>query len=69
MASQIAAGVPFKAMAKHLLGFFTGIPGARAFRRELSAHMFRDGAGVDVLEHALTASGLSHSYPTADTGT
>ena len=31
-----AAGVPLKSIARHLLGLFNGLPGARAWRRALS---------------------------------
>ena len=40
-------------MTRHLMGAFHGIPGARAFRRHLSEHGVRPGAGVSVLEDAL----------------
>lgn len=55
MQAQIDGGEPFKAMAKHLLGYFTGIRGARAFRRALSTSMFRDGVGIELLDRALDA--------------
>ena len=40
-------------MTRHVLGLFQGIPGARAWRRHLSEHAHRRGAGVEVLEAAL----------------
>jgi tRNA-dihydrouridine synthase A len=49
---QLAAGVPLHAMTRHLLGLFQGRPGARAWRRYLSEHAHREGAGVDVLLEA-----------------
>ncbi|MDZ7686099.1 MAG: tRNA dihydrouridine(20/20a) synthase DusA [Gammaproteobacteria bacterium] len=69
MARRIARGERFKDMARHLLGFFTGKRGARAFRRTLSEHMFRADADLDVLDNALVESGLAEAYPMADTGT
>src|SRR5690606_27997254 len=33
---QLAAGVPFRVLARPLLGMFTGMRGARGWRRELS---------------------------------
>ena len=36
-----------------MLGLFTGRPGARAWRRHLSEHATRDGAGPEVVEQAL----------------
>ena len=53
MARQKAEGVSIKHMARHLLGLFTGIPGARAFRRHLSTHMHRDDADLQVVDDAV----------------
>ncbi|MBO6657388.1 MAG: tRNA dihydrouridine(20/20a) synthase DusA [Pseudomonadales bacterium] len=53
MIEQEAKGTHVKHMAKHLLGLFTGIPGARAFRRHLSTHMYRDDAKVSVVDDAV----------------
>lgn len=39
MAEQQVRGVPLKAMAKHILNFFIGCPGAKNWRRHLSEHM------------------------------
>ncbi len=50
---ELAAGVPLKAMARHLLGLFNGLPGARAWRRHLSENAVRPAAGTDVIEAAL----------------
>jgi tRNA-dihydrouridine synthase A len=58
MTEQIASGTAVKYMAKHLLGFFTGHRGARAFRRYLSSHMFAADAGIEVLDDALAESGV-----------
>jgi tRNA-dihydrouridine synthase A len=46
-------GVPLNAMTRHMLGLFNGRPGARLFRRHLSEHATRAGAGVAVLRAAL----------------
>jgi tRNA-dihydrouridine synthase A len=46
-------GVPLNAMTRHMLGLFNGRPGARLFRRHLSEHATRTGAGVAVLRAAL----------------
>jgi len=48
-----AAGVPLKAMTRHILGLFNGLPGARAWRRHLSEEAVRDNAGLEVVEAAL----------------
>ncbi len=53
LADQICAeGHALHHLAQHLLGFFTGIPGARAYRRFLSTHMTALGANGDTLREA-----------------
>jgi tRNA-dihydrouridine synthase A len=54
MARELSAGTPLNAMTKHLLGLYNGIAGARAFRRHLSENAVKPGAGLDVVETALT---------------
>jgi len=51
--NQLQQGTPLHCMTRHVLGLFQGIPGARAWRRYLSEHAHRRGAGVEVLEAAL----------------
>jgi len=53
VAAQLRRGTPLQAMTRHVLGLFQGIPGARAWRRHLSEHAHRRGAGVEVLTAAL----------------
>ncbi|XOV89309.1 MAG: tRNA dihydrouridine(20/20a) synthase DusA [Pseudomonadota bacterium] len=65
----IADGHHFKHMAKHLLGYFTGCRGARAFRRYMSGHMFTEQADSSILERALAEAGLDESPTVARTGT
>lgn len=50
---QVASGVPVQRITRHLLGLFQGVPGARAWRRHLTLHAPRKGAGVSVVEDAL----------------
>ena len=50
---QRAAGERLNAVTRHMLGLFAGRPGARAWRRYLSEHGSRDGAGPEVVEAAL----------------
>ena len=50
---KFAEGVPLNAMTRHMLGLFNGRPGARLFRRYLSEHATRPGAGIDTLRAAL----------------
>jgi tRNA-dihydrouridine synthase A len=40
---QARAGVPLRAIARHMLGLFNGLPGARAWRRSLSLLRPSDG--------------------------
>ncbi|MCB1691377.1 MAG: tRNA dihydrouridine(20/20a) synthase DusA [Pseudomonadales bacterium] len=68
VATSVASGHHFKHMARHLLGFFTGERGARAFRRHLSQHMFNAGADASIIDDALAVSGLDRAPLTA-TGT
>lgn len=51
--AELRAGTPLHAMTRHLLGLFHGVPGARAWRRAISEHAHRRGAGLEVLEAAL----------------
>lgn len=50
---RLAAGTELKHIARHMLNLFAGQPGARQWRRYLSEHAHRPGAGVDVIEGAL----------------
>jgi tRNA-dihydrouridine synthase A len=47
-----AAGVPVKALARHTLGLFNGLPGARAWRRILSQTMHDPAAGPEIFAQA-----------------
>jgi tRNA-dihydrouridine synthase A len=51
--ARLAEGVPLHAMTRHVLGLFTGRKGARAWRRHLSTHAVKPGAGIEVLRAAL----------------
>jgi tRNA-dihydrouridine synthase A len=52
---ELAAGVPFNSISRHMLGLFAEQPGARAWRRYISEHAHREGAGSEVLVNALNA--------------
>jgi tRNA-dihydrouridine synthase A len=52
---QLATGVPFNSISRHMLGLFAGQPGARAWRRYISEHAHHDGAGSEILINALNA--------------
>ena len=51
-ARQVARGVPIKAITRHILGLFNGLPGARLWRRHLSETAHLPGAGPEVIEAA-----------------
>lgn len=53
IADHIAAGGRLHQITRHMLGLFTGRPGARGWRRVLSERANKPGAGLDVLDAAL----------------
>jgi tRNA-dihydrouridine synthase A len=55
MAARLEEGVGLHGMTRHMLGLFNGRPGARLWRRTLSEHAPRLGAGLEVLDAALEA--------------
>jgi tRNA-dihydrouridine synthase A len=51
---ELAGGATkLKHITRHVLGLYQGLPGARAFRRELSERAHLDDAGWDVIASAL----------------
>ena len=50
---QLLEGHRLHAVTRHMLGLFSGRPGARLWRRHLSEHATRDRAGPEVVESAL----------------
>ena len=52
MQEQLHQGVRLSAMTKHILGLFQGRPGAKQFKRYISEHAFKKGAGLEVLDAA-----------------
>jgi tRNA-dihydrouridine synthase A len=52
---ELAGGERLGRMTRHLVGLFANLPGARAWRRHLSEHAYREGAGIDVILEALDA--------------
>lgn len=52
--THLAAGGRLHQITRHMLGLFTGRPGARAWRRILSEGANRPGAGPELVEEALT---------------
>ncbi|WP_091349765.1 tRNA dihydrouridine(20/20a) synthase DusA [Gilliamella bombicola] len=51
---QLTQGVQLNHIMRHTLGLFNGRKGARQWRRYLSENSHKKGAGVDVVEQALT---------------
>jgi tRNA-dihydrouridine synthase A len=50
---ELAAGTPLGQITRHILGLYRNQPGGRAYRRHLSEHAHRRGAGWSVIEDAL----------------
>jgi tRNA-dihydrouridine synthase A len=50
--AHLARGGRLNNIVRHILGLYHGTPGARAFRRHLSEHATRPGAGIEVLLEA-----------------
>jgi tRNA-dihydrouridine synthase A len=53
-AGQIAAGARLHHISRHMLGLFTGVPGARRWRRFISERAGRDGADEQLLIDSLS---------------
>jgi tRNA-dihydrouridine synthase A len=53
--SHLGSGGRLHQVTRHMLGLFTGRPGARNWRRILSEEANRSGAGIGVLEKALAS--------------
>ena len=57
IAEHLASGGRLHQITRHMLGLFTGKPGARGFRRVLSEGASRPGAGLDLYREALAQIG------------
>ena len=53
--AELAAGTRLHSITRHMLGAFAGRPGARRWRQILSNGATAPGAGLDLIDHALTA--------------
>lgn len=51
--TELQAGTKLSHMTRHVLGLFSGMPGARNFRRHISENAHDSGAGLEVLYDAL----------------
>ncbi len=62
IAARLDEGVYLSHITRHILGLYSGIPGARAWRRHLSENACRPGAGLAVVEDAagLAEAGARH---------
>ena len=49
---RIERGTPLKAVGRHMLGLFQGLPGARGWRRRLAGTMYAGDATGDALREA-----------------
>jgi tRNA-dihydrouridine synthase A len=52
---QVGKGTAVKYISRHLLGLFQGLPGAKAWRRHISEHAYKDDANTQLLFQALEA--------------
>jgi len=59
--SVLKKGEPLGRVTRHMLGLYAGQPGARAWRRHISEHAHKKGAGTEVLVDALAALPASKS--------
>ena len=50
---ELAKGTRLHSIARHFVGAFHGVPGARAFRRHLAENGVKPDAGVNVLREAI----------------
>jgi tRNA-dihydrouridine synthase A len=53
IAARLAEGVRLHSMTRHMLGMFTGRPGARAYRRHLATEATKPGANLQTLRDAV----------------
>ncbi len=51
--AHVAAGGKLAQITRHMLGLFTGRPGARQWKRVLSENAHRPGAGPEIVENAM----------------
>ncbi|MFN3686829.1 tRNA dihydrouridine(20/20a) synthase DusA [Salinarimonas sp.] len=53
IAARLAQGVRLASITRHMLGLFSGRPGARAYRRHLATEAVKPGAGLETLRAAV----------------
>lgn len=52
LATELASGESLQHGARHLLGLFQGMPGAKKYRRYLSEHIYAPNADIDTINQA-----------------
>ena len=62
---ELAQGTRLHSIARHFVGAFHGVPGARAFRRHLAENGVKPDAGVNVLRDAIALVGDRATAPLA----
>jgi tRNA-dihydrouridine synthase A len=65
---ELAKGTRLNHLARHILGLYQGLPGARQFRRIISEQAHKPDAGIEVLERALAALNELPLANTVDAG-
>ena len=60
---ELDKGTRLKHMTRHLLTLFQGKPGAKAYRRYLSTHMYEELAGIEVFDQASALVQQTSNYP------
>jgi len=61
--AHLAEGGRLNAVTRHMLGLFTGRPGARAWRRILSEGAHEKGVGIELVEQALAQVAVADAVP------
>lgn len=62
IAARLAEGVRLHAMTRHMLGLFTGRPGARAYRRHLATEAIKSEADLQTLRDAVAHVSRAEEY-------
>jgi len=63
VAARLAEGERLHAMTRHMLGLFTGRPGARAYRRHLATEAVKPGANLQTLREAVAHVSQAEAQP------
>jgi tRNA-dihydrouridine synthase A len=63
VAARLAEGERLHAMTRHMLGLFTGRPGARAYRRHLATEATKPGANLRTLRDAVAHVSRTEAQP------